>query len=277
MLNHLLATLFFKVDVLLLEPLRGAQVVGWYSTGYKFLEAFNIIPAYFTMAFFPVMARQARESPAALQRAYQVSVKFLVILALPLAVTTVLLAHPLIAVLGGSAYLPHGALALQLMVLSIPIGWINSLTQYVLIALGRQRSLTRAFLIAVTFNVVANLIFIPLSPNGYEAAAIITILSELVEAVPFYLYLRRALAPVPWLALLGRPVLAALAMAALAAVLAPVNLLLAALAANALYAGLLLASGAFGAEERAVLRQVVSVSRQPNGSASQTDPPGAGR
>jgi O-antigen/teichoic acid export membrane protein len=257
MLNHLLATLFFKVDVTLLEPMRGAVVVGWYSTGYKFVEAYNIIPAFFTMAFFPVMARQARESPAALQRAYQLSVKFLVMLALPLAVVTVTLAYPLINLLGGAAYLPHGAIALQLMVLSIPIGWINSLTQYVLIALGKQRSLTRAFLIAVTFNVVANLIFIPLTPNGYEAAAVITIFSEIVEGIPFYLVLRRALAPVPWASLLGRPFLAALAMAGLCAVLAPFSAWLAAAAGGALYLGLLVALRVLGPEERAVLRQVL--------------------
>jgi O-antigen/teichoic acid export membrane protein len=257
MINHLLATLFFKVDVTLLEPLRGALVVGWYSTGYKFLEAYNIIPAFFTMALFPLMSRQAKESPEALARAYRLGVKFLVMLALPLAVVTVAWAYPLITVLGGSAYLPHGAIALQIMVLSIPIGWINSLTQYVLIALGKQRSLTNAFLIAVTFNVVANLVFIPRTPNGYEAAAVITILSEIVEGIPFYLYLRRALAPVPWARLLGPLFLAAGGMAAVTALLVPVNLLLAPLAGVAVYAALALALRAIGPEERAVLAQVL--------------------
>ena len=37
MLNNLLATLFFKVDVTLLEPVRGTTQVGWYSAGYKFV------------------------------------------------------------------------------------------------------------------------------------------------------------------------------------------------------------------------------------------------
>ncbi|NJM41694.1 MAG: oligosaccharide flippase family protein [Anaerolineae bacterium] len=62
MLNHLLATLFFKVDVPLLKALRGREgdlVVGWYSTAYKFVDAFNIIPAFFTQSLFPAMARQA--------------------------------------------------------------------------------------------------------------------------------------------------------------------------------------------------------------------------
>ena len=54
MINQLLATLFFKVAVLLLEWLvKDPRVLGWYSTAYKYIDAVGIIPAYFTMAIFP--------------------------------------------------------------------------------------------------------------------------------------------------------------------------------------------------------------------------------
>ena len=43
MLNHLLATLFFKVDVPLLEAIKSPTVVGWYSAAYKYIDAFGII------------------------------------------------------------------------------------------------------------------------------------------------------------------------------------------------------------------------------------------
>ncbi len=218
MLNHLLATLFFKVDVLLMERLGGRlllatgnTVVGWYSTAYKWIDAINIIPSFFTMAIFPVMSRQADEDSDELANTYRLAVKLLVIIALPLAVVTVCVAPTLIQVLGGSEYLPHGAIALQLMVWSIPIGWINSVTNYLLIALGRQRLLTRAFLVGLTFNLGANLIFLP--RFDYPATAVIAILSELVLLLAFYHYLRPALGPVPWLALLWRPVAAAALMA----------------------------------------------------------------
>src|SRR5205823_896535 len=82
--------------------------------------------------------------------------------------------------------LPHGAIALQLMVISIPIGWINSVTNYVVIAIDKQRALTWTFLAGLAFNVIANLIFIPRVQYGYPAAAVITILSEAVLLVLFY-------------------------------------------------------------------------------------------
>ena len=47
MLNHLLATVFFKIDQPLLLRLGGdnaAEQVGWYNSAYKWVDALNIIP-----------------------------------------------------------------------------------------------------------------------------------------------------------------------------------------------------------------------------------------
>ncbi len=202
MLNHLLATLFFKVDVPLLETIRnqqqagqGNREVGWYNTAYKFVDAYNVIPSFFTFALFPVMSRQAKEDRAALTRSYALAVKLLVGVALPLAVVTTFSAPILVGALGGQKFLPFGAIALSIMVWSIPFGWINSVTNYLLIALDQQRGLTRAFAIALVFNVVCNLIFIPL--YGFQAAAVTTIASEILEGAAFYWYLRRSLGPLP--------------------------------------------------------------------------------
>jgi O-antigen/teichoic acid export membrane protein len=262
MINNLLAGLFFKVDVALLEPIRnarqpglGSREVGWYSTAYKFVEAYNIIPSLFTFALFPVMSRQAAEDRAALARSYGLAVKLLFFTAAPLAAVTTFLAQFLIGALGGAEFLPHGALALQLMVWSIPFGWINSVTNYLLIALGRQRSLTVAFLIGLTFNVVANLIFLP--RYGYPAAAVITILSEIVEGIPFYLTLRRALAPVPWLRLLWKPALSTLAMAGLMAALWPARPLLALALGVGVYLGLAALLRVFDPDEWATLTDIL--------------------
>ncbi|HUN22706.1 MAG TPA: oligosaccharide flippase family protein [Anaerolineales bacterium] len=204
MINHLLATLFFKIDVPLLRVLRpnGDVEVGRYGTAYKYLDALNIIPAFLTLSLFPLMSAQAREDKAALARTYQLALKLLVGTAIPVALLATVLAEPLVYVLGGSEYLPDGALALQWMAWSMPFGWINSVTQYVLIALGRQRSLTWAFAVAVTFNLVANLIFIP--KYGFLAAAIITIFSEIVEGAVFQFFLYQSLGATSWLKIFGR-------------------------------------------------------------------------
>jgi O-antigen/teichoic acid export membrane protein len=89
---------------------------------------------------------------------------------------------------------------------SIPIGFVNSVTQYVLIAVKQQRYLTLAFILGVVFNVVGNLLVIP--RFDYIGAAVVTILSEFSLLIPFYWSVRRHVGRVDWGDLLWRPVLA---------------------------------------------------------------------
>jgi O-antigen/teichoic acid export membrane protein len=209
MLNHLLATLFFRIDVVLLEAISGAIVVGWYSTVYTWVDAIMVIPSFFTLSLFPVMSRQAIDDRPALKRAYLLAVKLMTLISVPTAIFTTLLAPFLINVLGGPQYLPHGAIALQIFIWSILIGWINSVTQYVIIALNRQRTLTIIFVVAAAFNIIANLITIP--RYSYPAAAFITILSEFVLWGMFTVVLMSELGRVNWLAALWRIALAGVA------------------------------------------------------------------
>ena len=211
MLNHLLASIFWRIDLWLLKPLAGTASVGIYSAGVKYLDGFNVIPSYFTLAIFPLMSRYAKDSHESLVRAYQLAIRLLVMVALPIAILVTVLATPLIRILGGAAFLPDSAIALTLLIWSIPVGFINSVTQYVLIAVGQQRFLTRAFLIGVTFNVTANLVLIP--RYGFAGAAVATILSEWSLFFPFYYAVRRHVAPLPWADLVWRQAAAAACMA----------------------------------------------------------------
>ncbi|MFN8447151.1 MAG: flippase [Anaerolineae bacterium] len=251
MLNHFLATIFFQIDVVIIEPNHGAKMVGQYSVAYKWVSALNIIPSFFTQALLPVMSRQAHDDPAGLKRNYVLAIKLLISVALPVAVVFTFTAYWLAGLLGGSAYLPDGAIATQLMIWSIPIGWMNSLTQYVLIALDLQRRITRAFVIAVSFNIISNLILIP--PYGYQAAALTTIASEAVLFVPFALLLRSALGSIPWVSMVWRPVIAAVVMFGALALGWGIQPVLALIVAGLVYGGVLLALRPLSADEWARL------------------------
>jgi O-antigen/teichoic acid export membrane protein len=212
MLNHLLATIFFQIDIVILEWVRDARTVGLYRVAYSWLLAINIIPAFFTQALMPIMSRQWQSDKPALKRTYTLSIKLLTSIAFPMAVIFTFLAEPLTTILAGSAYLPDGAIALQIMIWSIPIGWMNSLTQYALIAVDLQRRITLAFIAAVFFNITTNLILIP--RFGYQAAALTTIASEGVLFVAFALLMQSALGRLAWLDMLWRQAAAAGVMSA---------------------------------------------------------------
>ncbi|MFZ4816822.1 MAG: flippase, partial [Phototrophicaceae bacterium] len=255
MLNHFLATIFFQIDVVILEALLGAAIVGKYSVGYRWLLALNIIPAYFTTALFPRLSQQAMTDRAALKRGYQLALKLLAFLVFPAAVLLTALAYPLTILLGGQAFMPEGALALQVIAWSMPIGWLNSLTQYVLIALNRQRALTWAFAAGVTFNITANLIFIPI--YGYLTAAVTTILSEALLLAGFMWILRADVRGVNPLAVLLKPALAAAAMAACIWLGSGVNLALGALLGVIVYPLVWWGLRPLNGEERALIGRLL--------------------
>jgi O-antigen/teichoic acid export membrane protein len=107
----------------------------------------------------------------------------------------------------------------------------------------------------VIFNITVNLAVIP--AYGFVGAAAVTIASEIFEGLAFYYYVHRHVGRLPWLRLLWRPWLGAglmvLAMWALWS-LSPVVGLLTGLV---VYGVVIVALGAFNAEERATLASIL--------------------
>jgi O-antigen/teichoic acid export membrane protein len=262
MLNHLLATVFFKIDVLLLSQLQGNVVVGHYQSAYKWVDALLIIPSYLTMALFPSMSRQALDDRDALRRAYVRAVRWLISMALPISLATTFLATPLIRILGGAEYLPAGATALSIMIWFLPLSFANGIAQYVLLALDRQRLVTPSFVVAVAFNILANLWAIP--RHGLSGAAAVTILSEVALLIPFSYGLRDLGMP-PLLATIWRPALAASVMGLVltAALNVGAPQFLAAALAGGLYVLVLGRIGGIAPEDRQLFRRLIGRTGEP--------------
>lgn len=255
MLNHLFAVIFFQIDVPLMRQFNGEETVGWYNSAYKWVNAFNVIPSFFTFALFPVISRQIHSSLDDARRTFRMSIKLLLLVAFPLAALTTLMAPIMIGILGGREFLPQGAFALQLVIWSIPIGWMNSVTNYVLIAFNRERLLTWAFIAGVAFNFTANLIFLP--RYGIFAASVITILSELVLLLFFARFLRPAMPEIGWLQIVKRP-LAATAIMMWAIVLGNrIGLIAGLIAGLAAYGAGLWLLRIFGDEEKRIVASLV--------------------
>jgi O-antigen/teichoic acid export membrane protein len=211
MINSLLNQLFFKIDVLLLKPMAGDLALGWYSTAYKLIDGLQVIPASFVLALFPLLARHAHDDRARLATVTKSGLKLLLVVAFPVAVGTTLLADWIITLLAGPSYLPESASALQILIWYLPLSFVNGLLLYVLIAVNRQRILTVAFALGVTFNLGANLLLIPIW--GYLGAALVTVASEAVLLVPFAWIARREIGSLGLLSVAWRPAVAAAVMA----------------------------------------------------------------
>jgi O-antigen/teichoic acid export membrane protein len=255
MASILLQQLFPGLNVLLLQQFQGDTAVGWYGAARRWVDALVIVPSFFTIAVFPVMSRQAATDRAGLLRSYRLSVKLLTIAALPAAVLVTLLATPLVALLGGGDYLPEGAAILRLLIWSILFGWFNSLTNYLLIALDRQRYVLGSSAVRVAFTLVANVLLVP--TLGYTASALIIIGGEFVLAVIFYAEVRRQLGPVGILSMQVRPLLAGAAMGVTVWALAGVSVALALVGGVVAYPAALLALKGIARDEWEMLAPVL--------------------
>jgi O-antigen/teichoic acid export membrane protein len=286
MINHLLATIFWRIDVWILQPLVGAFSVGLYSASLKYLDGLNIIPSTFTFAIFPLMSRYAKREGEGLLRSYTLSVRLLLMVSLPLAMTITLLAEPLIYILGGVeflhvpstvyvmgreiSYVGGSALALQVIIWSIPIGFVNSVTQFVLIAVNQQGYLTKAFIVGVVFNVVGNLLLIP--RFDYIGAAVVTILSEFSLLIPFYWSVKRHVGVVSWSGLVWRPVVAVAAMGItmIALIQGGVDVWLTLIPGWFVYLLVLVVSGGFKGEDMAIVGRALPLGRLTADSGRRT-------
>lgn len=283
MINHLLATIFWRIDLWILRPLAGDLSVGLYSVGLKYLDGLNVIPSVFTMAVFPLMSRYARRDQEEaggehLLRAYILALRLLVIVCLPVAMAITFVARDLVYLIGGAEYLDvvetfhlfgrevtvdwgGSALALRIVIWSIPIGFVNSITQYVLIAVNQQRYLTKAFIIGVIFNVTGNLLLIPYL--GYVGAAVVTILSEFSLLFPFYVSVKRHVGTVPWLSIFWGPIAAVTVMGIMAysVINMGINPWVAVIVSLMGYGVILLLNGTFRQRDMEVIGQALPVGR----------------
>ncbi|NLE45952.1 MAG: oligosaccharide flippase family protein [Chloroflexi bacterium] len=238
MASLLLQALFPGINIFLLQGFQGDAVVGWYDAARKWVDALNIVPSFFTFAVFPIMSRQADQDVSGLTRSYRLSIKLLTVLTLPLALTITLLATPLVGLLSGQEFLPYGATILRLLIWSIVFGWINSLTNYVLIALRRQRYVLLASAARVLFTIAANALFV--GAFSYVASAWIMVVGEFLLLVVFAIDINKRLGSLRWSATLGRPCLAGLLAGLAALALSSHGVILALVVSWAVYLGALI-------------------------------------
>ncbi|MBI2907296.1 MAG: oligosaccharide flippase family protein [Chloroflexi bacterium] len=253
MINNFLSTIFFRANMMLLQPMKGDTVVGYFSTAYKFVDGLIIIPSFFTLAIFPVMSRYAEAGRDLFMHAYARALKAMLIVSVPITIGTTIIAEKVVLLFFGESYAPAVA-ALQVLIWFLPFSYINSVTQYALIAVNQQRFLTLAFLIGSGFNLAANLLVIP--AYSYQGAAVVTVASEIVLMAPFMYAIRRHVGRVPLLQLALRPLLAGAVMGVALLWLREMHLFAMIALGGVIYVAVLVALRTFDEEDRLLLKKL---------------------
>ncbi len=172
----LLFTVYSRIDTLILKFIWGSEMVGIYGLAYKIYETLVLPAAYLMNALLPILSRQVLQpSKNSAKFLLQKASALLVTASLLIAVFTFFLAPLIMELFTGMAALPEVS-ALRWLLPALPLAFLNHLTGYTIIALGEQRKTFNISALALAFNFLANLIFVPFF--AFKACALITAMTE---------------------------------------------------------------------------------------------------
>jgi O-antigen/teichoic acid export membrane protein len=252
--TFVITTIYFKIDVPILDALKGDYETGLYAAAYKPFEALLFVPVSMLNVVFPVLAIYHHAAEGRLVWAVGRFYKALLVLGWPICVGTFMLVTALQPIYRYQASAP----ALRILALGIVFMFVCNAFIGALNAIDRQLTFTWAALGSMVVNIALNLVLIPL--YGYLGASAATVLTEVALCTFGWVLTARHLTRVPVPALSWRVLLAGLVMGAVLYPFRDVHgpLTLAVIAgAAAVYGLALLLLGALDAEEMAMVRRAV--------------------
>lgn len=169
---------YFKADTLVLSLSRSQTEVGIYSAPYRILEILTAYPYLFIGLLFPLISNAWNNNDMEKYKKYfQKAFDFLVIAAIPLTIGTLPIADKIMVLIAGEDFRASGVI-LKLLIIATSIIFVNVIFSYSIVILNKQKKTILAYIITAIFALTAYIIFIP--HYSYYAAAIITIISELM-------------------------------------------------------------------------------------------------
>ena len=204
----ILNTIYFRLDVILmsfflphsqtlvnpevdcLKTLCSDTEIGLYGVAMRMLEMLVIIPVYFMNSVLPVMTRFIEEQSKKIRELMQYSFDFLIATGLPILIGGFILAKPIIhfisnpEFIGGNVFTYGSDLAVRILMFAMLFSFVNALFGFTLVVLNKQVKLMFINAGAVLFNLIGNILVIPIW--GFRGAAITSVFSEVIILIFTY-------------------------------------------------------------------------------------------
>lgn len=175
-------TIYLWIDTIMLTLIAPSHTVGWYGASSQLFQTLLFLPVFVQTAWLPRLVAAFGKSRRCLHETARGPVELVLMLSLPIAAATVVVADPLIHGVYGPAF-AHAVPVLAVLGLCIPPLYLNIILASVLVAEKRQGLWTLVMLGAAVLNPLMNLLLIPLTEhryhNGAIGAAISLVLTEL--------------------------------------------------------------------------------------------------
>lgn len=178
---------YFKIDTIILSVMRSSSDVGIYNAAYKVIENISFFPAMIVGLIFPIMSQHIHADKTKFRDISDKTLKVFVVLVIPIVIGTMFLSEGIINLIGGIGF-AESANVLRILILALAFIFFSNYFNAILISGNYQKKLMYILAAAAVFNVVSNLIFIPMGNHPYFSAATVSAITEfLVAAAAFYL------------------------------------------------------------------------------------------
>jgi O-antigen/teichoic acid export membrane protein len=175
-LASLLASMYFVLDMALVGYLVEGEQLGFYAAAVKLLSLLVAVPGMVMAVSLPGLS-MARDDRDELGRFARRTSHWIAATGLPACAACAVFAHPLVEFIYGSAYGPADQLV-RILSLAAVIALVSNVLGTLQITLGIVRAQLIANSIALTVNIVGNVVLVP--KYGVESSAWLTVGCELI-------------------------------------------------------------------------------------------------
>ena len=172
-----LYSIYYSIDVVMLKYLVGSYPTGIYNATYKLISVLTLFYGIYTAVIFPVMTKFFKNDKALLLTSFEKSIKYLMLVMIPIAVATVFYSADIVQLIYGQKYNASSSV-LSILIWTVCLLFISGAGNTLLNASHKEMTVTKIYSVVAVFNVVLNLFMIP--HFSYNGAAVATVLSDLL-------------------------------------------------------------------------------------------------
>ena len=186
--TSLLYIIYYSIDVVMLQNMVGSYATGIYNATYKLISVLTLFYSVYTAVIFPVMSRFFKDDESMLLISFEKSIKYLMMVIIPIAIATMFYSLDIIQLIYGNKY-DLASSVLSILIWTVCLLFVSGACNTLLNASHKEVAVTKIYTIAAIFNVILNLFMIPYL--SYDGAAITTVLSDiLIVIIQIYIIYR---------------------------------------------------------------------------------------
>ena len=178
--SSLLYNVYYSIDVVMLTNMVGSYPTGIYNATYKLISVLSLFYSTYTAVIFPVMSKFFKNDEKMLLISFEKSIKYLMLVIIPLAVATVVYSTDIIHLIYGHQY-DASTSVLSILIWTVCLLFVSGAANTLLNASHKEVTVTKIYAVAAAFNIVLNFFMIPYF--SYNGAAMTTVLSDVLIVI----------------------------------------------------------------------------------------------